>query len=141
MAFERTLGLLIVLPTRLFFSFMTSFIGAGKIGMSLAYSHREQWANWWALLRVSRQYLIMRVGLDGALSAFVRQTGIRRHETNANQVPPELLSLSPSDAPLLSSGESRVFPPQELSTFKLLMGIEIAHKLKVLDQQTQINLR
>ena len=30
MACERTLGLLIILPTRLFFSFMTSFIGAGQ---------------------------------------------------------------------------------------------------------------
>ncbi|KAH8758133.1 hypothetical protein BGZ57DRAFT_637212 [Hyaloscypha finlandica] len=57
MACERTLGLLIILPTRLFFSFMTSFIGAGKIGMSLAYSHREQWANWWALLRVFSRIL------------------------------------------------------------------------------------
>lgn len=37
MACERTLGLLIILPTRLFFSFMTSLIGAGKIGMSLAF--------------------------------------------------------------------------------------------------------
>jgi hypothetical protein len=77
----------------------------------------------------------------GRYLAFVRQTGSSRHEPNENQVPPELLSLSPGDAPLLSSGESRVFPPQELSTFKLLMGIKIAHKLKVLDQQTLTNPR
>jgi len=61
-------------------------------------------------------------------------------EPNENQVPPERTPFPvPSDAPLSSvRAESSI-----VGTFhiKLLMGIEIAHKLKVLDQQTQINPR